>query len=73
MINKHSSDAIQPKKKATYADMEATMIDKLTESAPDKEIIAVRQKDEQENPMIKIPGIPTDGWLTDIFSPRKDD
>lgn len=36
MINKHSSDAIQPKKKATYDDMEATMIDKLTETAPDE-------------------------------------
>ena len=49
------------------------MNNKLTESAPDEEIIAARQKDEQENPMIKIPGIPADEWLADIFLPRKDD
>lgn len=48
------------------------MNDKLAEPAPE-EVIAARQKDEQENPMIKIPGIPADEWLTDIFSPRKDD
>lgn len=50
MDKQQRNNAVQPKK-ATYTDMEAIMVDKLTEPAPNEEIIAVRQKNEQENPI----------------------